>query len=155
MRETKLVVIEDGRDKGKRFVIKEMPAWKGEKWAYRLLLALAAAGADLGDLQGGGGMAALAAAGLQAMPMLNMRDAEPLLDEMMECVKINEDPKHPEIVRDLTVTVDGDNDDIQDVSTLLRLRTEILELHTRFFGKGAPSKGSTSETTTSQTSSPA
>lgn len=140
MRETKDVRIGDdgGRDKGKVFVVKEMPAMQAEKWAYRLILALSRAGADV-EMIRGSGMAGLAAAGLQAMPMLDWRDAEPLMDEMMECVSVRPDPSgNPTFTRPLR-QIGDDSDDIEEMTTLAKLRAEILELHLRFFGSGTPS----------------
>ena len=76
-----VVITAEGRDKGKRFVLTEMPALRAEKWALRALLALAKAGVDLPDDAVGAGMAALAVAGLQALRKLEFTDAEPLMDE--------------------------------------------------------------------------
>lgn len=152
MREVKDVKIDaPGRDHGKVFVIREMAAIPAEKWAYRLIMALARAGADVQMIQGSG-MAGLAAAGIQALPMLDFRDAEPLMDEMMSCVSIKPDPgKNPTFVRELAQNGD-DGDDIEEVGTLMRLRKEILELHLRFFESGMPSTSTPDTTTTSQAS---
>lgn len=147
MRESKVVPItEEGRDKGKVFVITEMPAWIAEKWSYRLLLALARAGVDVNQIEGAG-VAGLAAAGIMAMPMLDFRDAEPLLDEMMDYIKIKPDPRTDHL-RELVRNEDGEGDDVEEVPTFIKLRGEFLELHTRFFGKGASSMVSTSDKTT-------
>ncbi len=147
MRESKVVPItEEGRDKGKVFVVTEMPAWIAEKWSYRLLLALARAGVDVKQIEGTG-VAGLAAAGIMAMPMLDFRDAEPLLDEMMDYIKIKPDPR-TDHTRALVRHEEGDGDDVEEVPTFIKLRGEFLELHTRFFGKGTSSKDSTSDKTT-------
>lgn len=152
MRETKIVPIKsEGRDKGKVFVITEMPAWAAEKWSYRLLLALARSGVDVKQIEGTG-TAGLFTAGIMAMPMLDFRDAEPLLDEMMDHIKIQPDPsRNPNYTRPIVRTETGEGDDIEEVQTFVALRSEFLELHTRFFAKGMPSRDSTSgSTTTSQ-----
>lgn len=152
MRETvEITIDQEGRDKGKTFVIKEMAALPAEKWAYRLITALAHAGADVSMIQGSG-MAGLAAAGIQALPMLNFREVEPLMDEMLECVSIKPDPRNnPTFLRPLVLRGD-DNDEVEEVATLMKLRQEILDLHLRFFAKGMPSNSQQDKTTTSPAS---
>lgn len=140
MRESRVITVADeGRDKGKVFVVKEMSAWAIEKWSYRLLLALARAGVDIKTIEGTG-TAGLAMAGILAMPQLDFRDAEPLLDEMSEYFYARPDPARPETERPIFRTANGEGDDVQEMTTLLTLRTAFMEMHTRFFVKGMPSK---------------
>lgn len=135
MRKTKRVVIEaDNRDKGKIFVLTEMPASQAEKWAVRALLALTHAGAEIPEDIEGSGMAGIAMMGLHALTSLRFADAEPLLDEMFDCVRFCPDGSHPEIVRPLI------EDDIEEVGTRLRLRKDVLELHVDFSLPGVQSK---------------
>jgi len=152
MRETiEITIDQEGRDKGKCFVIKEMAALPAEKWAYRLISALAHAGADVNMIQGAG-MAGLAAAGIQALPMLNFREMEPLMDEMLGCVSLKPDPyRNPTFTRQLVLNGD-DNDEVEEVATLMLLRKHILDLHLRFFAKGMPSNSPIDKTTTSPVS---
>ena len=128
MRKTKEVTITtDGRDKGKTFVITEMPASRAEKWAARALLAITRSGVPMPEELRGAGMAAIAIVGLRAILSLSFDDAEPLLDEMMKCVQI----KMPAITR--PIIDDGtDGEDIEEPETRLLLRSETLELHTGF-----------------------
>lgn len=145
MRKVEIVVISGdpntNRDHGKRFKITEMPAIRAEKWAMRVLLALASTGAQLPEDYKSAGMAGLAVAGFQALQSLNWGDAEPLLDEMMECVRILPDPRNIEVERPLILNRgDGSGDDVEEVSTLLTLRRKIFEIHTSFFSIGAASK---------------
>ncbi len=150
MRELEVVTIDvDGRDKGKTFVIKEMSAWALEKFGYRLTLALTRAGVDIGEFAGSG-FAGLVMAGVMSMPLLDFRDAEPLLDEMMEYVFVRPDPARPDMMRPLMRTPDGDGDDVQEVTTFYAIRAAFMKMHARFFSKGMPSKVSTSGATTSQ-----
>ena len=131
MRKDKLVRIDAaGRDQGKTFLVVEMPPRKAEKWAARALLALGRA--DLPDEWKEAGMAGLAMVGIRAFLSMPFDLAEPLLDEMLECVyavpdasKIDQFTKKP-IVRALI------EDDIDEVATLLALRSEVFELHTGF-----------------------
>lgn len=104
-----------------------MSAAKAERWATRALLAVARSGVDMPDGAAEAGMATLAVIGLRALSFISFEEAEPLLDEMMECVQIIPDPeKNPNFVRQLV------EDDIEEVSTRLYLRAEVFELHTGF-----------------------
>ena len=50
MRKTKTYTVDsDDRDKGKVFLITEMPATKAEDWAIRVMLALGSANVDIPD----------------------------------------------------------------------------------------------------------
>ena len=138
MRKVLDVTISDaGRDLGKVFILTEMPASKVEKWAARAILALCKSGFDVPD---GAGMEFIAVAGLKALGGLNFFDAEPLLDEMMECVQIRPDPSKPNVVRALI------EDDIEEVKTRLQLRAEVFTLHTNFSIGDALSKSKSGTT---------
>jgi len=99
-----VTITEDGRDKGKTFVLTEMPASQAEKVGQRMAFAMALA-ASSGD-----------ASRLEA-----------LMDEVMRCVQVRPDPARPEIIRPLV------EDDIEEIETRVRLRREVAELHTGFF----------------------
>lgn len=131
MRRTKNVtVLEEGRDKGKVFLVTEMDADRAEEWAIRALLLLTAGGATLPD--GVHGMAGIAAAGYEALGRLKFDDVKPLLDQMFECVQYVHDPKQPpQALRT------GVNAQIEDVATRLMLRKEVFALHTDFLQAGA------------------
>lgn len=130
MRKTKVVPVpstdRDNRDAGKLFFITEMGAVQSEKWATRALLAMASGGIDIPPEVLRMGMGAVLAAGFRSLMTMAFADAEPLLDEMMQCVSIIPDPKRKDVTRPL------DDEDIDEVSTLLLLRSEIVELHTGF-----------------------
>lgn len=128
-------VEQDGRDKGKIFVITEMPALQAERWAMRALLALMRSNPELPEGTELSGMAGLASAGLKALSSIKWEDAEPLMDEMLSCVKLMPDINRPAVVRPL---IDGD---IEEISTLLELRKQIWGLHTAFFTGGGQSRG--------------
>lgn len=135
MRKTKIVTIDaEGRDKGKSFLITEFPAMRVEKWAARCLLALSRAGVEVPDEAVDAGAIAILSAGLNAFRQMAFDDAEPLLDEMLECVQFVGDPNGlKDQVTGLPLgvrTLQGD--DIEEVATLLRLRGEVFELHVGF-----------------------
>ncbi len=127
MRKTATYTVEaEGRDKGKTFVLTEMPAARAEDWAIRALLALGSANVDLPEGLEGLGMAGLAEVGLKKLFALNHETIRPLLAELMECVQVQPDPRRPEVKRAM---IDGD---AEEVRTLLTLKYEVLKLHLDF-----------------------
>jgi len=150
-------ITSEGRDKGKVFLLQEMPAMQAEKWAGRALLALMESGVQIPDELVGGGMEALMApAAMQAvfsgllggLARLRWESVEPLLDEMMTCVCIIPDPKKN---CDFSRPINQAAGDIEEVGTLLQLRGALLKLHTGFSPAAAPS---TSPATTASTVAP-
>lgn len=138
-RKSKHIKIDTGdkstnRDFGKIFVLMEMPAMQAEKWAARAFMALARSGVDLPADVSNAGMAGIAFMGLRALAVggIHFEDIEPLLDEMLGCIKIVRDPKTPEMTYDLRMGVPGAEDDIEEVATLIKLRQEVFDLHVNF-----------------------
>lgn len=157
MRKTGIVKIEDpaSRDSGKVFVLKEMPAAVAERWATRALLALARSGIDLPENIAGAGWAGIAMLGFQALSKMDFADVQPLLDEMWACVSIRPDQRQPEVIRPLMwAGPDGEGADIEEISTMIKLRTEVFTLHTGFSIPGAGSTSSTQTTPGAQGGSP-
>lgn len=127
MRKVLVVTITDqNRDKGKAFQITEMPASQGEAWATRAILALIAGGVELPEGFENLGMAGIAEIGLKALAGLKYDVAEPLLAEMMGCVQSIPDPAKPHIVRPII------EEDIEEITTRIKLRAEVWKLHTDF-----------------------
>ena len=147
MRKTKTITIPKtgGRDAGKTFLLTEMDAFRTEKWSQRALLAIAAGGVDIPEEVLRMGAGAVMAAGFRALMTMAFQDAEPLLDEMLSCVEIVPDPKYPAVVRKLDV------EDVEEVKTLLLLRSEVIELHTGFSPAAFLSKLGTAATQTPDT----
>lgn len=125
-RKSMKVDIKTGRDAGKTFVITEMPCSQAEKWAIRAFLAMAQSGVDIPDNIASAGFAGLAQLGFGALSKISFDAAEPLLDELMSCVVIMPNPAAPDVVRGLI------EDDIEEISTRFKLRTEVLKLLTGF-----------------------
>lgn len=122
-----VVINDEGRDKGKVFVITEMPATQAEKWGARVILAIAKGGAEIPDDIANQGMAGLASLGIRMLFGASWRDIEPLMDEMFSCIMIKPDAlTQPEFKRPLT------ENDIEEIATRLRLRAEVFALHTGF-----------------------
>lgn len=131
-RKTVTVTIEaEGRDLGKVFLLREMPASQAEKWAARAFLAMARSGIDIPDDLAGAGLAGIATVGLKAIGGLGFAEAEPLMDEMFACIQIIPDPARPAVVRALVES------DTEEISTRLRLRKEVFGLHVDFSGLAA------------------
>jgi hypothetical protein len=125
-KETIVTISAEGRDFGKAFFLREMSAVRAEKWATRAILALTRSGINIPEDVAKQGLAAVAAIGLHALAGVQFAEAEPLLDEMMQCVQIIPTPSRPEVKRPLV------EDDIEEISTLVTLRREILALHMGF-----------------------
>jgi hypothetical protein len=155
-RRTKVVPITDeGRDKGKRFLITEMVRFSGGSVGFRVLLALTNNNAsNAGGLKTG--MAGLAQIGLRGLTGLPWFVAEPLLKEMFECVQVCPDAKNLNIVRPLEPAGGEGDYDIEEVLTRIKLRKEIFQLHVDFssaaiqslFGKVKEAAGKQSRTGT-------
>lgn len=145
-RKTTIITIDDeGRDKGKIFHIRELPARQAERWASRALMMLGRHGVDIEGLAGTG-FAGIAVLGIQALFKAQFEEVEPLLDEMFSCVMVQPDARHPNIVRPL-IDLGGEGDDIEEIATRLRLRAEVFSLHTGFSLPGANSTSSISAPT--------
>jgi hypothetical protein len=127
MRKNSHIAIQDeGRDKGKVFVITEKSAIEADKWGIRALLALSKSGVPIPPEFMDMGIIGVLAVGIHRLAGVSFGDLEPLLDEMLTCVEIMPTPGRPDIVRKLLA------DDIEEVKTLQTLRTEVFRLHTGF-----------------------
>jgi hypothetical protein len=127
-----IVIETEGRDKSKMFILNEMSATQAEKWAARALLAMAKSGMDIPDDIATAGLAGVAALGVKALGGMSFEDAEPLLDEMFSMVSFVPDPARPAIKRGYGGVGPIIEDDIEEISTRLRLRKELFFLHVNF-----------------------
>lgn len=127
MRKTETLVIPDeGRDKGKKFLLTEMPSDQGERWALRALLALTNTGAAIPEDTLNAGMAGLAAVGIQALGMVKYEAIRPLLDELWPtCVKYQHAPGV--MPRD-----PNQFHDIEEVLTRWTIYKALMKLHVGF-----------------------
>jgi hypothetical protein len=120
----KTIVIEIGRDKGKRFLITEMPVEQADSWAMRALFAMGNGGGDLG-IDPRMGMAGMIGIALEALTKVKPEDGIPLLNELLGCVQIIPSDG---VARPLNTAIG----DVADFPTLWKLRKEVLTLHTDF-----------------------
>lgn len=122
---------QDGRDKGKQFIITEMGARPAHRWATRALFALISGGVEVPDNVTDMGMAGLAAIGMNGLNGISVEKAEPLLDELLTCVTVLPDPSRPEVVRALF------DEDVEEPVTYFKLQKEALMLHLDFLKPAA------------------
>lgn len=127
MLKSKEIVIEKGRDAGTKFVITEMPIAKADKWAMRVLLALAGSGINVPNPQDG--MMAVASIAMGAFRNIPEEKFIPLADELLDCVEIVPKGGQP---RKLNLEFN----DVKDLTTLFLLRKEALMLHLDFLPQG-------------------
>jgi hypothetical protein len=128
-RKIETITIEaDGRDKGKKFIVTEMPADQGIRWATRALLALTNTGAAVPEEALTAGWAGLAAIGIQAIGMLPYEKVQPMIEEAISaCVTYEHSPKFPP-----RKILEGSGGDIEEVKTYMTLYTAVFKLHTGF-----------------------
>lgn len=145
-RRSKVVTINTGspetnRDHGKTFRITEMPADRAERWAIRCLFAFANAGAKIPEAQLMSGLEGMQATyqslmiqGIRSLAGMRFEDAEPLLADMMSCVRY----QAPQAASDFEFSIEATLAQIEEVKTLLTLRYAVLELHLGFSLPDAP-----------------
>lgn len=117
------LTIGEGRDQDKVFRLTEWSALKTERWILRAVFGLGKAGVEIPPeiLQLGAAATAYAIASQAAK--LPSRLGLRLSDELLECVKRVEQAGDRRLVEQ----------DVEDVSTLLKLKSEVLKLHFGFF----------------------
>ena len=147
-RKTKVVTIDSGRDKGKSFLITEMPVTAADKWANTALLAMLRGGVDVGGvnfplimdtLQTGdapkidpmGGMLELARVSIAGLGNVTEQIGQDLLDQLIHsCVQVV--PSGGAAREMLSI-----DDEIEDLKTLWVLRKESFVLHIDFLADGS------------------
>ncbi len=136
-KEIRITIDAEGRDRGKTFVLREMPSDQAEWWFIRFVLALANAGAKVpeGVLFAGAAEAAEMITNLKnslvvairALQGLDSRDIKALLDEMMPFISYQPPGGAPE-----QTLFPGLNMQAEEVATLFKLRFELIQLHLGF-----------------------
>lgn len=133
MRNTKTIEIEsEGRDKGKTFLVTEMPASKLERWSARALVAVLGGNvpADIQMAAKVSSAAAFASVLNKVLSGLQWDALEPLYSEMLDCIAYVPDPSKKATVQLKVSNVDNF---IEEVPTLLKLRLAVLEVNFGFF----------------------
>jgi|SRR6185312_11470601 len=132
-KESKYRVEDEGRDQGKVFLLREMPASQAERWALRAFLAVSRSGIELPEEATKAGFAGLASYGLTLIGKLPFDEAEVLMEEMFGCVSRIPEPSKSDFSRSLV------EDDIEEVSTRVKLRIAVFKLHADFSKAATPS----------------
>ncbi len=125
-RKTETITITDeGRDQGKVFVLTEMAAIAGERWATQALFLLGQAGSNVPEwAQGeGAGMAGFASVRLGGLPALKALQ-DPSLDAWWDCVQY----QHAQNQMPQKIFA-GSACQIEEIATINLLRMKVLELH--------------------------
>mgnify|MGYP001158985013 CR=1 FL=1 len=137
--ERDVLITEEGPDKGKTFVVRQMPLIQGDRWANRVALALLKSGVDVSPLtkKAASGksefvglldMANVINVALKALGGVDDDVAQGLLDELMRHVSY----KLPNgTTRTLMVETD-----IGSISTLWKLRIEAIKVNLDFLKAG-------------------
>lgn len=126
---------EENRDSGKTFLITEMPAMQAEKWGYAMLFVLKGSGTEIPEAVMKMGMIGVAYATANAFMKADIdpKKFNPLLDEMMTCVKLIRDPStRDKVTGEMIATPIVSDTDIQEIQTLGWLRSEVIRVHTGF-----------------------
>lgn len=136
-----VVIDTPGRDQNKVFLLREMPTRQSEWWGARLLSAMARSGVDIPADIGDAGLAGVAAIGVRVvLGSIGMAECKPLLDEMFDsCVSFIPDPQRPNVTRGPGGVGPLIEDDIEELSTIARLRKEVLLMHLDFLPPAARS----------------
>lgn len=127
-RKTKLItIVKEDRDVGKQFLITEASSDATEHWGLRVFMAMSRANIDIDASALDAGMAGVATIALRSLASMQFADAVPLLAEMMLCVKyVPAGARGMELARHLVET------DVEEITTLLLLREEVIDLHVGF-----------------------
>lgn len=136
MRKEKTITIESGRDAGKTFKISEMPVARLEKWSCRALLAIFGSEIpeDVAAVAQTSAGAAVASTVMKGLRTASWEKVEPLYDELLLYIARVPRPDKAETVR---LTPDNLDFHIEDLSTIFRLRLEVLNLSFDFFDAGS------------------
>lgn len=135
LKEQIVTITAAGRDKGKQYLITEADPFRTEAWCTRAMFAAMNAGVDIPENIANAGLAGVVALGAKALGLVPYDAAKPLLDEMLTCVQYK-------VAGGVTRPL-GFDGDIEEVSTILFLRKEIVTLHTDFFTEDEPLDGDT------------
>lgn len=123
-RKTKTITLDNGRDKGKKFVITEMSAADAESWAYKVASYAMSNGMKFTDFLG---MASIAQVGLSIVEKLKFEQMKDVLGDLFACIEYLPDPK------DQTVRREAETDDLEEPASLVKLRFLVFQLHAGFF----------------------
>jgi hypothetical protein len=115
------------RDNGKTFVLTEMDAYSGQRWATKALQALGSGGIHIDADSLKGGFAALAGIAFVGLLRANTDTIQGLLDEMLMCAKYEHQAGQP-----LQAIVPGIKCCVEEIKTFYTIQRALFTLHTGF-----------------------
>lgn len=134
MRKTKIVQVPkfsqgDNRDINKTFLITEWPAARADRWIQELMLAANRGAGEIPMDLRGIGWEGIAVMGINTF-LRGSGDGPRMIElgeQLLECVKIIRDPKHPDVATEIVV-----DDDVQEIVTRWWLRDQVVSVHVNF-----------------------
>ena len=129
MEKAKIVTIEEGLDKGKKFQISLMPCRPAEKWALKAIAGMVQSKVEIPDNVAKQGFLGLGGLGISAVMGIKWELLEPLLDEMLTYIKYVE----PTFIRPI------EDEDVNTPMTLVQLRLDWFNHQLGFYMGGVPS----------------
>jgi len=126
-RKTATIVIKDGRDKGKQFLVTEMPATEGTTLSFQVFQLLAESGIDM-EIKSLDPIGIIKAA-VRALSSLPRTDFEYYRDWLFKYVQW-QSPADEKAVRKVILS-DRDDSDIEDPLTVFELMYKSLDLNLR------------------------
>lgn len=139
-RNVKQIVIKDGRDAGKVFVVTEMAARPAHTWATRAIFAMMNSGADIPDNVAAMGIAGMVMIGISGLTKVPYDLAAPLLEELLDCARFVPDASRPE------VSVSADDKVIEDFTTYFTLQNAAWDVLSEPFMSAARSTSASAVT---------
>lgn len=129
MRHKKTVVIEDeGRDRGKEFLITELSSYEAEQWVWQLIPVLAAAGVEIDEDTLKGGFSRIMAVGAANILRMPYGFVKSLLDQMLPCIKYCHYDDGGKAIPPTAILLNA-SCQIEELSTWFTLRKAVLDLH--------------------------
>lgn len=134
MRKTKIVQVPkfsqgDNRDINKTFLITEWPAARADRWIQELMLAANRGAGEIPMDLRGIGWEGIAVMGINTF-LRGSGDGPRMIElgeQLLECVKIIRDPKHPDVATEIVA-----DDDVQEIVTRWWLRDQVVSVHVNF-----------------------
>jgi len=131
----------ESRDNGKTYIIEEMPAFQAENWCYKALGAIIRSGVDGLENILDYPSEQMAILGLAALLRTKEEELMPLMHELMSCVsfKVESNLQPKDVSAPIKINrrvtdfyLDKNYVDIEEISTLIKLRAEVFKLHLGF-----------------------
>ena len=132
LRTATIQITTEGRDQGGVFTLTEKPAWQATEWFLRAMQLLASSGADVPPNIMQSGVAGFITMGigtvLTGLGKAPWSAVKPLLDELDQCITSYQPPGGSQPLMGWQVI----RGQIQEPSTILLLREEVVSLHLGF-----------------------